>query len=140
MPKPVEPLSPSDQLIHATEQISEGAAAPIKSTDQIKVPQRHEEHQINGASCVSKQRSPQQIDEKGPNDLVYLSTRSGSLYPLSRVKAPDRIYLNGMGPLHVWDHTKEALNVRHSICSHPMKTSIKGDRVTGTSNPGDSNE
>ena len=87
MPEPIKSLGPSDQLIHAAVQISKSTTAPIVGANQIKVPQRHEEHQIDGASCVSKQCSPQQIDEKGLNDLVYLSTRSSSLYPRTRVKA-----------------------------------------------------
>ena len=62
VPKSTKSLGPSDQLIHATVQVSEGAAAPIKSTDQVQVPQGHEEHKINGAGCVSKQSGPQQVN------------------------------------------------------------------------------
>ena len=63
-----------------------------------------------------------------------------SLYLRKRVKAPNRIYLNGVGPLHIWDHTKKTLDIRHSICSHPMETGVKRDWVTGTSDPGDGSE
>ena len=120
MPKSTKSLGPSDQLIHATVQVSEGAATPIKSTDQVQVPQRHEEHKINGAGHVSKQSGPKQVDKEGANNLIYLCTGGSSLYPLSCIMAPDRVDLDGMGPLHVWDHAKKALNVRHSICSHPV--------------------
>ena len=120
MPEPAKSLGPSDQLIHAAVQISKGTTALIVGADQIKVSQRHEEHQIDGASCVSKQRSPQQIDKKGPNNLVDLQTGGGGLYLRPCVEAPDRIDLNGVGPLHVWDYTKKALIICHSIRGHPV--------------------
>ena len=58
VPKPAEPLSPSDQLVHAAVQVSEGTTAPVECAEQVQIPQRHEEHQVDGAGCVSKQRSP----------------------------------------------------------------------------------
>ena len=120
MPKSVKSLGPSDQLIHATVKVSEGAATPVKSTDQVQVPQRHEEHEVDGAGRVSKQSGPKQVDKEGANNLIYLCAGSSSLYPLSCIMASDLVDLNGMGPLHVWDHTKKALNVRHPIRSRPV--------------------
>ena len=59
MPKPAEPLGPSEQLVHAAVQVSEGTTAPVECVDQVQIPQGHEEHQIDRASCISKQHGPQ---------------------------------------------------------------------------------
>ena len=57
-----------------------------------------------GAGGIDKQSSPQQVEQERSDHLIDLSASGSSGNPLTGVVDSDGIELQGMSPLHLWDH------------------------------------
>ena len=111
IPEATKPAGPSNELVHAPVKISKGSRTPVKSVDEVHIPQGHQKHQISRARGIIEKGSAQQIEDEGSDHLINLSRSDDVRCCYTRVIGTDRVKLHCVGPLHGRNHVEQSLNI-----------------------------